>query len=153
IAALKRHPLSRALRVDKTTIAGVQATLLHYLRQEATEKVPVWQMISLSVEEIQERAASWRDRFRGRGVEAEVIPGLSTVGGGSLPGETLPTRLVAMRVAAPDRLAQRLRTGDPPVVGRIEGGQFILDPRTVMPGEGQDLLSAVEQALQSQAQD
>ena len=153
IAALKRHPLSRALRVDKTTIAGVQATLLHYLRQEATEKVPVWQMISLSLEEIQERAASWRDRFRGRGVEAEVIPGLSTVGGGSLPGETLPTRLVALRVAAPDRLAQRLRTGDPPVIGRIEGGQFILDPRTVLPGEGQDLLSAVEQALQSQAQD
>jgi L-seryl-tRNA(Ser) seleniumtransferase len=153
IAALKRHPLSRALRVDKTTIAGVQATLLHYLRQEATEKVPVWQMISLSVEEIQEKAAAWRDRLKGWGVEAEVITGLSTVGGGSLPGETLPTRLVALRVAAPDRLAQRLRTGDPPVVGRIEGGQFILDPRTVLPGEGQDLLSGVEQALQSQAQD
>ncbi|MGB9299724.1 MAG: L-seryl-tRNA(Sec) selenium transferase [Anaerolineae bacterium] len=153
IAALKRHPLSRALRVDKTTIAGVQATLLHYLRQEATEKVPVWQMISLSVEEIQEKAAAWRDRLKDWGVEAEVITGLSTVGGGSLPGETLPTRLVALRVAAPDRLAQRLRTGDPPVVGRIEGGQFILDPRTVLPGEGQDLLSGVEQALQSQAQD
>lgn len=153
IAALKRHPLSRALRVDKTTIAGLQATLLHHLRQEATEKVPVWQMISLSLEEIQERAAAWRDRFEGWGVEAEVIPGLSTVGGGSLPGETLPTRLVAVRVAAPDRLAQRLRTGDPPVVGRIEGGQFILDPRTVLPGEGQDLLSAVEQALLRQAQD
>ena len=153
IAALKRHPLSRALRVDKTTIAGVQATLLHYLRQEATEKVPVWQMISLSVEEIQEKAAAWRDRLKGWGVEAEVITGLSTVGGGSLPGETLPTRLVALRVAAPDRLAQGLRTGDPPVIGRIEGGQFILDPRTVLPGEGQDLLSGVEQALQSQAQD
>lgn len=91
--------------------------------------------------------------MKGWGVEAEVITGLSTVGGGSLPGETLPTRLVALRVAAPDRLAQRLRTGDPPVVGRIEGGQFILDPRTVLPGEGQDLLSGVEQALQSQAQD
>jgi L-seryl-tRNA(Ser) seleniumtransferase len=153
IAALKRHPLSRALRVDKTTIAGVQATLFHYLRQEATEKVPVWQMISLSLEEIQERAAAWSDHLKSSGVEAEVINGLSTVGGGSLPGETLPTRLVALRVAAPDNLAQRLRMGDPPVIGRIEGGQFILDPRTVLPGEGQDLLSAVEQALQSQAQD
>jgi L-seryl-tRNA(Ser) seleniumtransferase len=152
IAALKRHPLSRALRVDKTTIAGLQATLLHYLRQEATEKVPVWQMISLSVEEIEERAAAWRDRLKASGVEAEVIPGLSTVGGGSLPGETLPTRVVALRVAAPDGLARRLRTGDPPVVGRIEGGQFILDPRTVLPGEGEDLLSALEEALESQAQ-
>jgi L-seryl-tRNA(Ser) seleniumtransferase len=153
IAALKRHPLSRALRVDKTTIAGVQATLLHYLRQEATEKVPVWQMISLSLEEIQQRAAAWGDHLKDRGVRAEVIAGLSTVGGGSLPGETLPTRLVALDMAAPNRFAQRLRTGDPPVVGRIEGGQFVLDPRTVLPGEEQDLLSAVEGALQSQAQD
>ena len=149
IALLKTHPLARALRVDKTTIAGIQATLLHYLRQEATEKVPVWRMISLSVDKIQARADSWVERLRSWGVEAEVIPGLSTVGGGSLPGETLPTRLVALRVTSPDRFAQRLRIGEPPVVGRIEGGQFILDPRTVLPEEGQELLSAVEQALQS----
>jgi L-seryl-tRNA(Ser) seleniumtransferase len=150
IALLKTHPLARALRVDKTTIAGFQATLLHYLRGEATEKVPVWGMISLSVDKIQARADSWVQRLRSWGVEAEVIPGLSTVGGGSLPGETLPTRLVALRVTSPDRFAQRLRIGKPPVVGRIEGGQFILDPRTVLPEEGQELLSAVEQALQSQ---
>jgi len=149
IALLKMHPLARALRVDKTTIAGFQANLLHYLRQEATEKVPVWRMISLSVDKIQARADSWVERLRSWGVEAEVIPGLSTVGGGSLPGETLPTRLVALRVTSPDRFAQRLRIGKPPVVGRIEGGQFILDPRSVLPEEGQELLSAVEQALQS----
>jgi L-seryl-tRNA(Ser) seleniumtransferase len=153
IAALKRHPLSRALRVDKTTIAGVQATLLHYLRQEATKKVPVWQMISLGVEEIQDRAARWSDRLKEGGVEVDVIPGASTVGGGSLPGETLPTRLLALRVDAPNRLAELLRKGDPAVVGRIEGGQLILDPRTVLAGEEQHLLSAVERALQSQAQD
>lgn len=150
IALLKTHPLARALRVDKTTIAGLQANLLHYLRGEATEKVPVWRMISLSVDKLQARADSWVQRLRSWGVEAEVIPGLSTVGGGSLPGETLPTRLVALRVTSPDRFAQRLRIGKPPVVGRIEGGQFILDPRTVLPEEGQELLSAVEQALQSQ---
>jgi L-seryl-tRNA(Ser) seleniumtransferase len=148
VALLKRHPLARALRVDKTTIAGIQATLLHYLRQEATEKIPVWQMISLSVERIQARAESWAERLRRCGVEAEVIPGLSTVGGGSLPGETLPTRLVALRITSPDDFAQRLRTGKPPIVGRIEGGEFVLDPRTVLPEEGQELLSAVEQTLQ-----
>jgi L-seryl-tRNA(Ser) seleniumtransferase len=149
ITCLKRHPLARALRVDKTTIAGVQATLLHYLRDEATDKVPVWQMISLDVEEVRAKATSWVDHLTGLGVEAEVIPGLSTVGGGSLPGETLPTGLLALRAPSPDDLAHRLRTGEPAVVGRIEGGQFILDPRTVLPGEEQDLLSALEQALES----
>jgi L-seryl-tRNA(Ser) seleniumtransferase len=149
VASLKSHPLARALRVDKATIAGIQATLLHYQKQEATEKVPVWQMISQGADEIQTRAESWRKHLSTLQVDAEVIPGLSTVGGGSLPGETLPTRLVALRLDSPDRFAHRLRMGKPAVVGRIEGGQFILDPRTVLPREEQDLLSAVEQALQS----
>jgi L-seryl-tRNA(Ser) seleniumtransferase len=147
IDALKRHPMSRALRVDKTTIAGIQATLLHYVRDEATAKVPVWQMISQDVEEVRARAKSWADRLSNLGVEADVIPGLSTVGGGSLPGETLPTGLLALAVPSPDDLARRLRTGQPAIVGRIEGGHFVLDPRTVLPSEEQDLLSALEQVL------
>jgi len=149
IASLRRHPLARALRVDKTTIAGIQATLLHYQKQEAADRVPVWQMISQGLDEIQSRAESWCEHLTALQVSVEVIPGLSTVGGGSLPGETLPTRLVALRLDSPDRFAHRLRTGEPSVVGRIEGGQFILDPRTVLPREEQDLLYAVEQALQS----
>jgi L-seryl-tRNA(Ser) seleniumtransferase len=149
VTALKRHPLSRALRVDKTTIAGVQATLLHYVREEAPKKVPVWRMISLGVDEIEKRADAWSETLRLAGIEAEVLPGLSTVGGGSLPGETLPTRLVALRVASPDTVAGLLRQGKPAVVGRIEAGQLILDPRTVLPEEEQGLLSAVEQAVQS----
>jgi L-seryl-tRNA(Ser) seleniumtransferase len=149
VAALKRHPLSRALRVDKTTIAGIQATLLHYAREEAPEKVPVWQMISLGADEIEKRANAWSERLGLAGIDAEVLPGLSTVGGGSLPGETLPTRLVALRVDSPDRVAGLLRQGEPAVVGRIEAGQLMLDPRTVPPEEEQNLLSAVEQAVQS----
>lgn len=148
VTALKRHPLSRALRVDKTTIAGIQATLLHYAREEAPEKVPVWQMISLGADKIEKRASAWSEKLRLVGIDAEVLPGLSTVGGGSLPGETLPTRLVALRVASPDRVAGLLRQGEPAVVGRIEAGQVMLDPRTVLPDEEQDLLSAVEQAVQ-----
>jgi L-seryl-tRNA(Ser) seleniumtransferase len=149
VASLKRHPLARALRVDKTTIAGIQATLLHYARDEATEKIPVWQMISLAADEIDERANAWCEKLKRAEVDAEVIPGLSTVGGGSLPGETLPTSLVALRLTSPDSVAAVLREGEPAVVARIEAGQLILDPRTVLPGEEQDLLSAVERAVRS----
>jgi L-seryl-tRNA(Ser) seleniumtransferase len=150
VAALERHPLSRALRVDKTTIAAVEATLIHYLRGEALEKIPVWQMISLDVESIQAKASSWVERLKELGASAEVIPGLSTVGGGSLPGETLPTQLVALRHPSPDSLAQRLRMGQPAVVGRIEADRYVLDPRTVLAGEDQGLLSALELALHAQ---
>jgi L-seryl-tRNA(Ser) seleniumtransferase len=148
VTALKKHPLSRALRVDKTTIAGLQATLLHYAREEAAEKVPVWQMISLGGDEIDKRANAWSEKLRLAGIDVEVLPGFSTVGGGSLPGETLPTRLVALRVASPDTVAGLLRQGEPAVVARIEAGQLMLDPRTVLPEEEQELLSAVEQAVQ-----
>ncbi len=147
IASLRQHPLARALRVDKTTIAGMQATLLHYLREEVTDKVPVWRMISLRVEEIQQRADVLAERLKAMGAEVEVVFGLSTVGGGSLPGETLPTRLVALQPPSPNRLAHRLRTGEPAVVGRIEGGRFLLDPRTVLAGEEDELLMALERAL------
>ncbi len=148
IASLRRHPLARALRVDKTTIAGVQATLLHYLKEEAVEKLPVWQMISSSLEDIERRAESWAERLGQLGIGAEVVPGFSTVGGGSLPGETLPTRLVALQIPSPDQLAHRLRTGEPPIVGRIEGGRLLLDPRTVLLGEEHELVSALELAVQ-----
>jgi L-seryl-tRNA(Ser) seleniumtransferase len=148
IASLRQHPLARALRVDKTAIAGMQATLLHYLREEVTDKVPVWRMISLRLEEIQQRADVLAERLKAMGAEVEVVFGLSTVGGGSLPGETLPTRLVALQPPSPNRLAHRLRTGEPAVVGRIEGGRFLLDPRTVLAGEEDELLMALERALQ-----
>lgn len=148
LASMRQHPLARALRVDKTTIAGMQATLLHYLREEATEKVPVWRMISLTVEQIQQRADMLAEKLGAMGAEVEVLFGLSTMGGGSLPGETLPTALVALQSPSPDRLAHRLRTGEPAVVGRIEGGRFLLDPRTMLPGEEDELLMALERALQ-----
>ncbi|MFQ6059423.1 MAG: L-seryl-tRNA(Sec) selenium transferase, partial [Anaerolineae bacterium] len=143
IAQLKRHPLTRALRVDKTTLAGLQATLLHYLKGEATECIPVWRMIAMPLSEIEERARTWAQQLEGLGVNVAVVDGQSTVGGGSLPGETLPTRLVALQTPSPDDLARRLRLGDPPVVGRIERDQLLLDPRTVLPEQDGDLLRAV----------
>lgn len=148
IASLRRHPLTRALRVDKIAIAGMQATLLHYLKEEAAQKIPVWRMISLDLEAIRARADLWAQRLKALGVEAEVTLGLSTVGGGSLPGETLPTSLVALQFPSPDEMAHRLRTAEPAVVGRIEEGRFILDPRTVLPDEEEALLSAIARAVQ-----
>lgn len=144
IATLKRHPLTRALRVDKTTLAGLQATLLHYLKGEAEEKVPVWRMIAMPIEAIEKRAKAWAERLVEAGITARVVDGHSTVGGGSLPGETLPTRLVAIQVNSPVELARRMRTGDPPVIGRIEDDRFLLDPRTVLPEEDDVLIEAIK---------
>jgi len=146
IAKLKRHPLTRALRVDKTTIAGLQATLLHYLKREAEEKVPIWQMIATHIEAIDGRAMAWAKKLAEAGVTARVVDGLSTVGGGSLPGETLSTKLVAIQVDSPDELARRLRAGDPPVIGRIEDDLFLLDPRTVFGEEEEVLIEAIKRA-------
>ncbi len=146
IAKLKRHPLTRALRVDKTTIAGLQATLLHYLKGEAEEKVPIWRMIAAPTEAIEERAMDWAERLTEAGIAARVVDGRSTVGGGSLPGETLPTRLLAIQVDSPDELARRLRVGDPPVIGRIEDDLFLLDPRTVLDEEDEVLVEAIKRS-------
>ena len=144
IAKLKRHPLTRALRVDKTTIAGLQATLLHYLKGEAEEKVPIWQMIAAPVEAVERRAIAWTEKLAAAGITAEVVDGRSTVGGGSLPGETLPTKLLAIRVDSPDELANRLRAGDPPVIGRIEDDLLLLDPRAVLAEEDEVLIETIK---------
>jgi L-seryl-tRNA(Ser) seleniumtransferase len=140
---LKRHPMARALRADKLCLAGLQATLMHYLKDEATEQVPVWRMISARLDQVDERAQSWLTGLRQAGVEADILDGHSTVGGGSLPGETLPTRLVALSVDNPDGIAQALREGNPPVVARIDEDRLLLDPRTVLPEDESALLECI----------
>jgi L-seryl-tRNA(Ser) seleniumtransferase len=144
IERLKKHPLVRALRVDKVTLAGLQATLLHYLKNEATKKVPVWQMISAGREELNERAMKWATRWNAVGLSAQVLDAESTVGGGSLPGETLPTRVVALSVHAPDVFAARLRQNVPPIIARIEENRVVFDPRTVLASDEDALLLGVE---------
>jgi len=153
IEVLRRHPLTRALRVSKSIIAGLQATLLHYLKGEALEQIPIWQMMAVDVKRIERRAkrlARWLRRVNvtsEQKTEAAVVDGQSTVGGGSLPEETLPTRLVAIRVTAPQELAQRLRVGSPPVIARIENDALLLDLRTVLPTHEPALRQALQAAL------
>ncbi len=143
---LKTHPLARALRADKLCLAGLSATLTHYLKGEAPQHIPVWQMMAMPLTDIERRARKWVRQWKQAGIQALVMEGQSAVGGGSLPGQTLPTCLVAIASDSPDALAARLRQGAPPVVARIEAERLVLDPRTVRPHEDRLLLAAVRQA-------
>ena len=147
IAQLRRHPLARAVRIDKASIAGLAATLHHYLRGEALTRVPVWRMIAMPLRDIERRARRWARVIK---EPARLADGRSMIGGGSLPEEGLPTKLVAIAGdgAEVSEIARRLRTGDPPVVARIEHGALLLDPRTVRPEEDRTLVAAVTAALE-----
>ncbi|MCR4392843.1 MAG: L-seryl-tRNA(Sec) selenium transferase [Dehalococcoidales bacterium] len=148
IDKLKKHPLVRAMRVDKTRIAALAVTLLHHLKGEATVKIPVWQMISMPLEVIERRARQWAESLAG---VARLIEGESVIGGGSLPGSSLPTWLVAIgdprKPAQAQKLARILRSQEPPVIGRISENILLLDPRTVSVAEDEILIQAVQQAL------
>jgi L-seryl-tRNA(Ser) seleniumtransferase len=143
VAKLKQHPLARAVRADKLCLAALSATLLHYLRDEATREIPVWRMIALPLAEIERRAQRW---VLGLGTGA-VVDGESTVGGGSLPGETLPTRLVALPARSPNTFAAKLRQLPRPIVVRVAEGKVLLDPRTVSQEEEAPLLEGVRNTL------
>ena len=147
VDSLKKYPLTRALRPDKLCLVGLQETLLHYLRGEAIERIPVWRMIAAPLTTIERRAKLWQETLQDAGISTQVVDGRSTVGGGSLPGETLPTKLLALSAAHPDRVAAALRDADPPVIGRIELDRLVLDPRTVLPGDEQALLDSVVVAV------
>ena len=151
VAPLRHHPLARALRVGKDTLAALQATLLHYLRGEAEREVPVWRMISLPLENLSARANAWANVLAERGIPASSIPAQSTIGGGSLPGEVLPTCALALAHRTPAALMAALRNGQPPVVARIVADRVILDPRTVPPEVDEIVVAAVIAAWQATA--
>lgn len=141
---IRKHPLARALRADKTCLAGISATLEHYLKDEAVREIPVWKMIALKTSQIRKRANFWKKEI-GSG---EVIPGLSAVGGGSLPGETLPTFTLAIKVKNPDAFLADLRNTNPPIIARIENDKVVFDPRTVFPEQEQGLIENIRKIYQ-----
>jgi L-seryl-tRNA(Ser) seleniumtransferase len=149
VARVIRHPLARVVRVDKMTLSALAATLQVYLRGDATEQIPIWRMLAARGDELRARAEAWAQALPSDDAEGEVMPGESTVGGGSLPGETLPTFVLSVRPrrARVVAVASRLRTGDPPVVARIEANRLLLDPRTVLPSQDRALLAQLRWAL------
>ena len=128
---IKKHPLARAVRADKTCLAGITATLLHYLKDEAEREIPIWRMISVTLEQIKVRAEAWREKLG----DGEVLRSESTVGGGSLPEECIATYVLALDVKSPDKFLKRLRQAKPPIVARTENNRVLLDPRTVLDDE------------------
>jgi L-seryl-tRNA(Ser) seleniumtransferase len=145
INKLKKHPLARAIRADKLCLAALSATLLHYLQSEALDEIPVWRMISEPVERIKSRAKQWIE-FIGHG---DLVEGKSTIGGGSLPGETLPTWLIALSVHHPNKILSSLREAQPPIIARIEDDRLVLDPRTVSSDQEEQLLINLQNILSS----
>ncbi|MFW5691843.1 MAG: L-seryl-tRNA(Sec) selenium transferase [Chloroflexota bacterium] len=145
ITRLKRHPLARAFRADKLCLAALSATLDHYRRGEALQQIPVLRMIARPLDDIGAAAHRWARQVDAS--LARVIPGESAVGGGSLPGTTLPTHLVALDVPDSTAFQQRLRTAQTPVIARIAADQVLLDPRTVLPDQEDMLLTTVKAAL------
>jgi len=144
VKRMSRHPLARAVRIDKLTLAALEATLRQRLTERAGE-IPVERMLRGPVEEVRRRAALWSVKLAERGVETRLVEGTSAVGGGSLPEHGVATRLLAIKGPA-SRLSAALRRGEPPVIARIEDDECCLDPRTVLVGEDEMLIDAVEAA-------
>ena len=134
--------------MDKLTLTALVTTLLHYIRNEATTKIPVWRMISISVEELDRRVQTWQKMI---GDAASVTEGQSVIGGGSLPEETLRSKLLSIDPSKTqcdvEELALRLRKSTPSILGRIVNQSLMLDARTVLPEEDDALISVVKSCL------
>jgi L-seryl-tRNA(Ser) seleniumtransferase len=147
VAAIRRDPLARAMRPDKVTLAGLTATLALYRSGRAATEVPVWQAIAADPTELRARAERLIRGLAAHSERASVAETRATVGGGALPGETLPSVAIRVRDRSPARLVARLRLGDPCVIARIEDGAVLLDLRTVEPARDEALALALSAAF------
>ena len=149
IEQLQRHPMARALRVGKLTLAALAATLRLYRDEEkARRAVPLLQLLTTSVENLQNRAERMAPQMaEAKAVaDAEIVESTTYLGGGSVPTQQLPTRCVALKPEgmSVDRLATALRTGTPAVVGRVQQDRLMLDLRSVLPRQDVQLVAALE---------
>ena len=140
---IRKHPLARAVRADKTCLAGITATLTHYLKDEAEREIPIVRMMSLTPNQLKVRAEAWRVAL-GQG---EVIEAESTVGGGSLPEESIPTFVLALKVKPVEKFVKKLREANLPIIARAENDQILFDPRTVLISQDQSLISSLQSLI------
>ena len=144
VGRLRRHPLARALRIDKLAIAALNATLMAYVSGTEREEVPVWRMLAMEREQLEPRARAWAEAGGGHVVESR-----SMIGGGAAPGAGRPTWCAALGT---ERLARALRGADPAIIGRVEGGATLLDPRTVAEHDDAHVASTLEALLGAEPQ-
>ncbi len=153
IEKIRRHPLARALRSDKLTLAALEATLRIYLDpQRALTQIPALRLLALPAADLRRRCHHLKRRLAaacGERLRIAVVPAAGTVGGGALPLSELPGFALAVVPASGsvEQLAARLRGGEYPVVGRIQENRLLLDPRTLVPGQEAQLIAALSAAL------
>ena len=141
---IKKHPIARAIRIDKLNLTALSSTLLHYIKGEAIDKIPVWKMISADIESLKARVIDWQNKIT---IESNIIEGQSTIGGGSLPGQILPTYLLSISGLKIDcgvnEFFNKLLNNKFPIVARIEKNNIIFDPRTVLGDEDSKLIDGI----------
>ncbi len=156
VARCAAHPFARAVRADKTTLAGLAATLRHYLRDEHLAQIPVWRMIAADAQSLRARCEMLKARLTEAGVPVDVRPSIATIGGGSVPGAELPSfslvlgadaaRACGLSVA---EAARSLRLGATPVIPRIEDQSVWLGLRTVFPEDDDALCRAIAEVYRA----
>jgi len=143
INIIKNHALARAVRADKTCLAALTATLLHFLKDSYIENIPIWQMIARTKEQTKDIATTWQNSLGG----GDVVETFSTIGGGSIPGEKIPTFNLSIGVPKPDKFLKILRNQTPPIIARIEGNRVLFDPRTVLIDQEEAFLNGLRKAI------
>jgi L-seryl-tRNA(Ser) seleniumtransferase len=136
---LAKHPLMRALRLDKIAIAGIHATLLAYVMQHAEAEIPIWQMISAPLNSLEQRAQMLQHRL---GAPWQVRSATSTIGGGALPTDTLPSWAIVLPCAHPDAVAAHARRLTPALIGRVQDDAFWIDMRSILPADDPHVLDS-----------
>lgn len=152
VRRIEKNPLARAFRIDKSTLAGIEATLRLFLdEQRLLEMHPTLRMITTPLEQIERSAAVLARELRDAAphLEVRLLDASSQIGSGSLPTENLPTRAVGVRAPdrSPDNLARALRRGVPSVFARVQHDELLFDPRTLAPEEGRLVAVALREAL------
>jgi L-seryl-tRNA(Ser) seleniumtransferase len=147
LARIRTNPIARVVRIDKLSLAALEATLRDYLDCVASDEIPTLHAIEKPLSEIETQATELAEQLRKRGVIASVEEGESQVGGGSLPGEMLPTRLVMVQIKnlSADELARQLRLHRPAILTRIVKDRVSIDPRTLLPGEADVIFHILSQ--------